>query len=75
MRVQHTMNYTEFKYVCDGEFFECSGELWFKIDSDLSTVTFNAVTADGKGIGCFNPDAEVVRYPDAVVVLEGDSVP
>lgn len=75
MRVQRTMNYTEFKYVCDGEFFETSGELWLKIDSTLSAAKFNAVKADGKGLGVFNPDAEVVRYHDSVLVLEGDSVP
>lgn len=70
------MDYTEFQYVRDGEFFETCGELWFKFDSTLlSTGRFNAVKADGKGLGCFGLDTEVVRYPDTVLVLEGESVP
>lgn len=75
MRVQHTMNYTEFQYVLDGDLFECGGDVWLKIDSTLYDAPFNSVKVDGKGVGYFNLDAEVVRYPDAVVVLEGDSVP
>lgn len=74
MRVQHTMNYTPFKATCIGELFESCGELWLKIDATLSDTPFNAVKVDGRGLGSFAPDAEVVRYPDAVVVLEGDSV-
>jgi len=76
MKVQHTMNYEPFQRVLVSEVFESSGELWLRIAThSLDGLEVNAVKLDGTGVGSFNGDAEVVIYPDAVIVLEGDSVP
>lgn len=76
MRVQHTMNYTTFESTRVGDLFESCGELWLRVNSNLSDKpSFNAVKLDGESLGSFASCAEVVRYTDPVLVLEDESVP
>lgn len=47
----------------------------FKVDDDLFGVPCNAIRGDGSQAMWFGAGIQVIRYPNTVLVLEGESVP
>lgn len=73
MKVYRSQKYSSFEEVPIGEMFEQDCEVWLKIDSDQFYVPCNAVNVSGRKFMWFGAGVRVIRYPNALLVLDGDT--
>lgn len=72
MKVHRSQKYCCFEEVAIGELFDQDGSIWLKVDDDLFGVPCNAIRGDGGKAMWFGAGIQVIRYPKAIVALEGD---
>lgn len=72
MKVYRNTMYALFEDVQIGELFDHDCEVWLKIDPNYFNVPCNAVNINGRKFMCFGDGVRVTRYPNALLVLDGD---
>lgn len=73
MKVYRSQKYSSFEEVPIGEMFEQDCEVWLKIDPNQFDVPCNAVNVSGRKFMWFGVGVRVIRYPNALLVLDGDA--
>lgn len=73
MKVYRSQKYAAFEEVQVGELFDQDCAVWLKIDPDLFGFPCNAIRVDGVKAVWFGAGIKVIRYPNALLVLDGDT--